>query len=141
MHYAGDCYANNFIDNYFVVELLVEAAPQSVNIEDEDEMKPIEYALLNATHKKVIKMMQRASRSGWRKRKTEEHKSHEDLAKDVQGRSSPTTEDPQDKISHLAVKPIFIRKRHTLHDRLGASTTTRLTIGSIIFKAMFSLKR
>mmetsp|Transcript_30999 Transcript_30999/g.65472 ORF Transcript_30999/g.65472 Transcript_30999/m.65472 type:complete len:276 (-) Transcript_30999:100-927(-) len=125
MHYAGESYAKTFIENYFdfpgiyevhkntlhVVKLLVEAAPQTVNIEDVDEMNPIEYALINATNIKVVKLMQRASRGDWRTRKTEEHKSHEDLAKGVQCRSSPTAEGPQCRSSHLTIKFVFSRRR------------------------------
>ena len=70
MHYAGEFYAKNFIDDCFdlpafngdmhhimhhVVEPLIEAAPQSFSIEDEDEMNPIKYAMLNATNIKVVK--------------------------------------------------------------------------------------
>ena len=82
LHYAGECYAENFIRNrlgfpdfnevhsntFLVVEMLVAVAPQSTNLEDEDEMNPIEYALVSATNIKTIKMMQRASRKEWRKR-------------------------------------------------------------------------
>jgi len=85
MHYAGE-YSKNFIDDYFefpdfnevqrnkleVAVVLIAAAPQSVNIEDKDEMNPIEHALLNGSSIKVIKAMQRASRTDWRaKRKIE----------------------------------------------------------------------
>ncbi|KAL7527829.1 hypothetical protein ACHAWF_002323 [Thalassiosira exigua] len=44
-------------------------------MEDNDRMNPIEFALLNATHIKVLKMMQRASRKDWRRR---EAKANED---------------------------------------------------------------
>ena len=81
LHYAGECYAENFIRNrlgfpdfnevhsntFLVVEMLVDVAPQSTNLEDEDEMNPIEYALVSATNIKTIKVMQRASRKEWRK--------------------------------------------------------------------------
>ena len=81
LHYAGQFYAENFIRNrlgfpdfnevhsntFLVVEMLVDVAPQSTNLEDEDEMNPIEYALVSATNIKTIKMMQRASRKEWRK--------------------------------------------------------------------------
>lgn len=139
MHYAGEGYANKFVDNYFdfpdfrevhknttlqVVEILVKVAPQSVNIEDEDEMNPIEYALLTSTNIKVIKTMQRASLKDWRRRKPVECQSQEDLAKELQGRSSsPTSYDQQAKAaSQLAAKPIFSQSRQTLHHRLGTIT-------------------
>ena len=84
LHYAGECYAEMFINNnldlpdseihrntYLVVQMLVAVAPHAANMEDEDEMNPIEYAVLNSTHLKVIKMMQQASRKEWRKQAPE----------------------------------------------------------------------
>lgn len=89
IHYAADCYAQNFSDNNFdvpnhhevyrntlqVVEYLVKAAPESVNVEDNDEMNPIEYALINGCHIKIVKTLQRASRKDWRRQSTEENES------------------------------------------------------------------
>ena len=43
----------------------------SRHIEDDEEMNPIEYALLNSTNIKLVKMMQRASRKQWRELVTE----------------------------------------------------------------------
>jgi len=109
LHYIGDlygCYLNAFLHNYFdmiqfedvvrdallVVELLVKAAPQSINVEDEEEMNPIEYALLGASNIKVIKKMQKASRMEWRKQKMEKQRSDEGLANDDCDRLSETIE-------------------------------------------------
>ena len=53
--------------------LLIAAAPQSVNVEDRDEMNPIKHALLNISSIKVLKAMQRASRTDWRAKGKPEH--------------------------------------------------------------------
>lgn len=113
LHHAAESYSENFVYNFYdfpdfrevhkstlhVVQLLVDAAPASVNIEDEDEMNPIEYALLNATHIKIVKFLQRSSRKDWRHRKTEEHKSHEDLCKELQDSKSPEVQTEKSSIS------------------------------------------
>lgn len=119
MHYLGQCYAEKFcataysideVDNLTscVVKLLIEAAPESVNMEDEDEMNPIEIALLNDTHIKVVKAMQRASRNDWRIRKKEELKSKDVVHEDTSS-------------SRLSSKLLFNR-RGSMHLRIGAST-------------------
>ena len=86
LHYAGECYAKSYADIHYlpqdynevnrrtleVVEILVKAAPESANVEDEEEMNPIEYAVLNSSNITVVKLMQRASRKEWRRRSTEE---------------------------------------------------------------------
>lgn len=120
LHYAAEHYAQNFNDNNFrypnyseaqrntlqVVEALVESAPESVNIEDGDEMNPIEYALLNVSHIKIVKTLQRASRKDWRRRKTLEQESSPSTL-DLSVKSAPQGE----------IKPMFSKQR-----RLGAST-------------------
>lgn len=76
MHYVGECYLQHF-DNVLysrdesmlqVVRLLKNTAPQSVNLEDDDGMNAIEYALINDANIKVVKTMQRACRDDWRDR-------------------------------------------------------------------------
>ena len=77
MHYVGhavqcfDYYSATVISHNMsqVVDLLAEAAPQSINVEDEEEMNPIEVAITNGASIKVIKCMQRASRRDWRARR------------------------------------------------------------------------
>jgi len=51
-----------------VVRLLKKAAPMSVNLEDDEGMNAIEYALVNDANLEVIKSMQRACRDDWRER-------------------------------------------------------------------------
>ena len=77
-------------------------------MEDEDEMNPIEIALLNDTHIKVVKAMQRASRNDWRIRKKEELKSKDVVHEDTSS-------------SRLSSKLLFNR-RGSMHLRIGAST-------------------
>lgn len=76
MHYVGECYLQHFNSVMFsrddsmlqVVRLLKGAAPQSVNLEDDEGMCAIEYALINDANIKVVKTMQRACRDDWRER-------------------------------------------------------------------------
>mmetsp|Transcript_11907 Transcript_11907/g.25743 ORF Transcript_11907/g.25743 Transcript_11907/m.25743 type:complete len:274 (+) Transcript_11907:79-900(+) len=122
IHYAGECYTKTLIDDCFgfqdldklhrdtllVAKLLLEAAPHSVNVEDKDEMNPIEYALLNSTHSKVIKRMQRASSEDWKKRKMEEQNNVRDIPS------------PMDQSFYLSTMSEFTQ-RHSCHHRLGAA--------------------
>lgn len=76
MHYVGECYLQHFDNALYscddsmlqVVRLLRNAAPLSVNLEDDEGMNAIEYALASDANLKVIKTMQRASRDDWRDR-------------------------------------------------------------------------
>mmetsp|Transcript_24775 Transcript_24775/g.40607 ORF Transcript_24775/g.40607 Transcript_24775/m.40607 type:complete len:287 (-) Transcript_24775:95-955(-) len=76
MHYVGEFYLQHFNHGLYgrddsmlqVVRLLKTASPQSVNIEDNEGMNAIEYALECNVNLKVIKLMQRASRDDWRER-------------------------------------------------------------------------
>lgn len=76
MHYVGKWYLRHF-DNVMysrddsmlqVVRLLKSAAPKSVNLEDNEGMNAIEYALQSDANLKVVKTMQRACRDDWRDR-------------------------------------------------------------------------
>lgn len=76
MHYVGECYLAHYNSPMYnrddsmlqVVRLLKTAAPLSVNLEDNEEMNAIEYALLSEASLKVVKTMQRACRDDWRER-------------------------------------------------------------------------
>merc|ERR1712029_440443 len=76
MHYVGEYYLQNFNSSLHgcddsmlkVVPLLKKAAPMSVNLEDDEGMNAIEYALVNDANLEVIKSMQRACRDDWRER-------------------------------------------------------------------------
>lgn len=76
MHYVGECYIRHFDNPMYnrddsmlqVVRLLKNAAPNSVNLEDNEGMNAIEYALESDTNLKVVKTMQRACRDDWRER-------------------------------------------------------------------------
>ena len=122
MHYAGKSYSTMYVNNYCnfpdisevrrntleVVKLLVEAAPQSVNTEDEDDMNPIEYALLSSAHISIVKAMQRASRKEWKRQKEEKReKKKQDMvkalqAKDLRVLSQPKTNSTQRQPSKMA---------------------------------------
>merc|ERR1712111_128893 len=66
MHYVGEYYLQNFNSSLHgcndsmlkVVRLLKKAAPMSVNLEDDEGMNAIEYALVNDANLEVIKSMQ-----------------------------------------------------------------------------------
>ena len=76
MHYVAEFYLAHFNNVQWsrddamlqVVRLLKNAAPLSVNLEDEEGMTCIEYALISDAHIKVVKTMQRACRDDWRGR-------------------------------------------------------------------------
>lgn len=76
MHYVAEFYIAHFNNVQWsrddamlqVVRLLKNAAPLSVNLEDEEGMTCIEYALISDAHIKVVKTMQRACRDDWRGR-------------------------------------------------------------------------
>ena len=80
VHYLAECYASNYetssdsasltVNEYMIViiQLLREAAPESFNVEDEEERNAIEYAIENDADIKVIKKMQYAARDNWRRR-------------------------------------------------------------------------
>ncbi|KAK1742497.1 hypothetical protein QTG54_007062 [Skeletonema marinoi] len=68
-----------------VVRLLKKAAPQSFNLEDEDERNPIEIAIENDVGIRVVKLMQRTARDDWREMKQSGHGvKHEVLAKNLE---------------------------------------------------------
>jgi hypothetical protein len=94
IHYVGEFYASNYGDSkgsgvlekmFQVVCLLKDVAPQSFNLEDNEGMNAIEYAIENDTDIKIIKTMQRTARDDWRTLKANgQGKKHEDLAKDIE---------------------------------------------------------
>mmetsp|Transcript_12740 Transcript_12740/g.21926 ORF Transcript_12740/g.21926 Transcript_12740/m.21926 type:complete len:281 (-) Transcript_12740:141-983(-) len=76
MHYVGEYYLQHFTNTLFhredcmqqVVRLLKMASPKSVNLEDDEGMNAIEYALVSDAPMKVVRTMQRACRDDWRER-------------------------------------------------------------------------
>jgi len=96
IHYVAEFYSKHCIryqDQYMtteelmveVVRLLKKAAPQSFNLEDEDERNPIEIAIENDVDIRVVKMMQRTARDDWREMKQSGHGvKHEVLAKNLE---------------------------------------------------------
>jgi hypothetical protein len=77
-------------DMFWTVGLLIKSAPSSVNVEDNEEMNPIEYAIATGAHVGIIKEMQKASRSCWRARqKWEGWRKHAEYAQYLQDQSSP----------------------------------------------------
>mmetsp|Transcript_15216 Transcript_15216/g.21619 ORF Transcript_15216/g.21619 Transcript_15216/m.21619 type:complete len:262 (-) Transcript_15216:1294-2079(-) len=68
-----------------VVRILKHTAPQSFNLEDEDERNAIEIAIESDVGIRVVKMMQRAARDDWREMKQSGHGAkHEVLAKNLE---------------------------------------------------------
>eukprot|EP00985_Skeletonema_marinoi_P024296 scaffold16790_cov204-Skeletonema_marinoi.AAC.16 len=55
----------------WVLKLLLDAAPDSVNIEDNRDMLPLEYAIESGSPYSVIKFLQMASEKDWKQRKEE----------------------------------------------------------------------
>ncbi|KAL7526242.1 hypothetical protein ACHAWF_001692 [Thalassiosira exigua] len=129
MHYVGECYLKHFNNAMYnrddsmlqVVRLLKNAAPQSVNLEDNEGMNAIEYALDSDANLKVIKTMQRACRDDWRERSKSNNtmddddsigdsqksqpgrRRHEDLVKDMEAMASKL----QKELIH---RPIAVQK-------------------------------
>jgi len=76
MHYVAEFYISHFNNVQWSrddamlqsVRVLKNAAPLSMNLEDEEGMNAIEYALISDAHIKVVKTMQRACRDDWRGR-------------------------------------------------------------------------
>lgn len=66
-----------------IVNMLKDAAPKSFNLEDNDYMNAVEYALESDTDIKVVKTIQRACRDDWRERKRETDAPHEALQQDL----------------------------------------------------------
>lgn len=88
-----------------IVSLLKVAAPKSFNLEDNDEMNAIEYAIESDTDIKVVKFIQRACRDDWRERKKESDAPHEalqdDLHKIQMDLRSQHLSSPDSKLKHI----------------------------------------
>jgi len=96
LHYVCESYAYNFLtipsnscrcpENsvHSVVELLLNEAPESANVEDLYGMNAIEYAIDSDTPITTIKMMQNASRETWRTaQRAHPRLRHEDLRQSI----------------------------------------------------------
>ena len=82
------CHQNMF----WIVGLLLKSAPSSVNVEDNEEMNPIELAIASGAHVGIIKEMQKASRKCWRARqKREGWRRHDEYAQYIQDQCSNVT--------------------------------------------------
>lgn len=97
IHYIGEYYtryheastAQAVDENMLrVVRILKAAAPESFNLEDQDDCNAIEYAIESNADIKVIKAMQRAARDDWRDLKSKHRKPHEELARDLERNAS-----------------------------------------------------
>lgn len=89
IHYVAEFYpsyvTNESDENMLrVVKILREAAPQSFNLEDNEDRNAIEYAIENDAGLKIIKLMQRTARDDWRALKANGHgKTHQELEEDI----------------------------------------------------------
>lgn len=111
MHYVAEFYISHFNNVKWsrddamlqVVRLLKNAAPLSVNLEDEEGMTCIEYALLSDAHIKVVKTMQRACRDDWRGRSQRcidlEEKDSNELDVAVHKKLTPTSTQKQPQLT------------------------------------------
>jgi ankyrin repeat protein len=97
IHYVAQYYARNHStasikdvnENMLqVVRLFKAAAPESFNLEDEEECNAIEYALESNADIKVVKAMQRAARDDWRELRKKHGVSHEELARSLERAAS-----------------------------------------------------
>jgi ankyrin repeat protein len=85
IHYVAQYYARNHQtastnENMLqVVRLFKASAPESFNLEDDEEYNAIEYALESNCDINVIKAMQRAARDDWRELKKKHNISHDEI--------------------------------------------------------------
>ena len=133
MHYVGECYLRHFDNPIYnrddsmlqVVRLLKNAAPNSVNLEDNEGMNAIEYALESDANLKVVKTMQRACRDDWRERS----KSCNSLMQDQQSPSSdPVTQKPpqlvgrrrhQDLVKDMETMALKLQRQYCSERAMG----------------------
>jgi len=107
LHYVGEHYLTNYNSlkydrdqaQLYVVKMLKMVAPRSVNIEDEEGMNAIEYALESDASLIVIKAMQRACRDDWRERSTA-------------GAPLPMVKEEDNFSTDTLSKPTLGRRRH-----------------------------
>ena len=131
LHYVGECYLQHFSSHTYsrndsmlqVVRLLKEAAPLSVNLEDNDGMNAVEYALLSDAHLKVVKTMQRACRDDWRERSkaalvVEEDEDQQDCPAVVQPVQEPTSTHRRGSMIRIPKPPAVMSTRRRRHDEL-----------------------
>ena len=78
-------------DMFWTVGLLLKSAPSSVNIEDNEEMNPIELAIASGAHVGIIKEMQKASRRCWRARHLQRHDEYAQYIHDQCSNVTPTS--------------------------------------------------
>ena len=91
IHYLAEYYASNYESPSHlvnenmcqIIRILREVAPESFNIEDNEEMNAIECGIENDLDLRIIKMMQRAARDDWRALRASSGKKHDELAKDI----------------------------------------------------------
>lgn len=96
---------------------LIRAAPDSVNIEDNDEMTAIEYAIQSDAPLKVVRLIQKASERDWKDRKSsmpgESHVSIEEkLVRDQQQKQKEQELDRELKHMRdaaLGIKPMLVQ--------------------------------
>lgn len=97
IHYVAQYYERNYTglskkelnENLLqVVRLFKASAPESFNLEDNEECNAIEYALESNMDIKVVKAMQRAARDDWRDLKKKHGLPHEQIARDLEKAAS-----------------------------------------------------
>ena len=136
MHYAGKSYSESYGHFHFdspmdhidevchstllVVKLLAKAAIHTVNVEDEDDMNPIAYALLSATNNiEIITLMQFASKRDWNRRNAKKP----DSGGTLQGRSAISTLEERLQSFEgifIDIEPVFTQR----HKRGSATART-----------------
>jgi hypothetical protein len=62
-----------------IINMLKAVAPNTFNLEDNEEANAIEHAIESGTNIKIIRAIQRACRDTWREMKRESFASHEEL--------------------------------------------------------------
>merc|ERR1712176_174587 len=106
LHYLAEYYPRNYdtedpdeipvnIAMVEIVKILCLAAPDIINLEDEDGESALEIALDSNAPLKVIKELQRASERDWKARRSEHGPRHELLTKDLMKKQQKSKKDLQ----------------------------------------------
>jgi len=141
MHYVGEFYHVNFSSSYcnrdeamlHVVRLVKFAAPNSVNLEDDDGMNAIEYALLSDANLAVIRAMQRACRDDWRERSKAgvplvETEEGENCDADVQSKPAVGRRRHQDLVKDIRIMATTMQNSNKRYVGQKFSDTGRISL-------------
>lgn len=135
IHYVAQYYARNHPTGptkdthesmLQVVKLFKASAPESFNLEDNEECNAIEYALESNCDIKVVKAMQRAARDDWRELKKKHNISHDEIRSGLKKTASENRkillgcidEEDEDVEMEICDKPALLAGKTTVSDSI-----------------------